>query len=149
MPTECNGGSFGFGTVERRNVVGAFDGGTISSDAGALLLGQVDQEIRLVSRPADCFQDGGNAAFVVHQVPAMLRQRIFGIALGYEDINDHDPLRYDPVIGVLGNCVTSKRSACTPLTGKPTLKWLEHAAKVGTDRYTRSSTIRPPSSLCS
>jgi len=76
MPTECNRDSLEFGTVERRNVVGAFDGGTITSDAGALLLGQTDQAIRLVSRLANCFQDGRNPAFVVHQLPAMLRQRI-------------------------------------------------------------------------
>ena len=133
MPTECNRDSFEFGTVERRNVVGAFDGGTITSDAGALLLGQTDKAIRLVSRLADCFQDGRSPAFVVHQLPAMLRQRIFGIALGYEDINDHDQLRHDPVLGVLSNCLTSKRSDCAPLAGKSTLNRLEHAAKVGTD----------------
>ena len=90
MPTQCNRDSFDFGTVERRNVVGAFDGGTITSDAGALLLGQTDTAIRLVSRLADCFQDGRNRAFVVHHFPAMLSQRIFGIALGSEDIVDHD-----------------------------------------------------------
>ena len=135
MPTECNRDSFDFGTAERRNVVGAFDGGTITSDAGALLLGQTDKAIRLVTRLADCFQDGRNPAFVVHQLPAMLRQRIFGIALGYEDINDHDQLRHDPVLGVLGNCLTSKRSDCAPLAGKSTLNRLEHAAKVGNDPY--------------
>ncbi len=135
MPTECNRDSFDFGTAERRNVVGAFDGGTLTSDAGALLLGQTDKAIRLVPRLAECFQDGRNPAFVVHQLPAMLRQRIFGIALGYEDINDHDQLRHDPVLGVLGNCLTSKRSDCAPLAGKSTLNRLEHAAKVGTDPY--------------
>jgi hypothetical protein len=135
MPTECNRDSFEFGTAERRNVVGAFDGGTITSDAGALLLGQTDKAIRLVSRLADCFQDGRNPAFVVHQLPAMLRQRIFGIALGYEDINDHDQLRHDPVLGVLGNCLTSRRSDCAPLAGKSTLNRLEHVAKVGSDPY--------------
>jgi len=135
MPTECNRDSLEFGTVERRNVVGAFDGGTITSDAGALLLGQTDQAIRLVSRLANCFQDGRNPAFVVHQLPAMLRQRIFGIALGYEDIVDHDQLRHDPVLGVLGGALTSKRSDCAALAGKSTLNRLEHAAKVGSDPY--------------
>ncbi len=135
MPTECNRDSFDFGTVERRNVVGAFDGGMITSDAGALLLGQTEKAIRLVSRLADCFQDARRPAFVVHQLPAMLRQRIFGIALGYEDINDRDQLRHDPVLGVLGNSLTSKRSSCAPLAGKSTLNRLEHAAKVGSDPY--------------
>ena len=135
MPTECSQDSFDFGTVERRNVVGAFDGGEITSDAGALLLGQADSAIRLVSRLAGCFQDGRSPAFVVHKLPAMLRQRIFGIALGYEDIVDHDQLRHDPVLGVLGGTLTRKRSDCAPLAGKSTLNRLEHAAKVGTDPY--------------
>ena len=135
MPTECNRDSFDFGTVERRNVVGGFDGGTITSDAGALLLVQTDTAIGLVSRLADCFQDGRNPAFVVHQLPAMLSQRIFGIALGYEDIVDHDQLRHDPVLGVLGGALTSKRSDCAPLAGKSTLNRLEHAAKVGAGPY--------------
>ncbi len=135
MPTECIPDSFDFGTVERRVVVGAFDGGTITSDAGALLLGQTDKAIRLVSRLAECFQDGRNRAFVVHQLPALLRQRIFGIALGYEDIVDHDQLRHDPVLGVLGGTVTAKRRDCAALAGKSTLNRLEHAAKVGSDPY--------------
>jgi hypothetical protein len=135
MLTECSQDSFDFGTVERRQVVGAFDCGTITSDAGALLLGQTDNAISLVSRLADCFQDARCPALVVHQLPALLRQRIFGIALGYEDIVDHDQLRHDPVLGVLGGCLTSKRSGCAPLAGKSTLNRLEHAAKVGADPY--------------
>jgi hypothetical protein len=132
MPTECSQDSFDFGTVEGRQVVGAFDGGAITSDAGALLLGQTDKAIGLVSRLAGCFQDGRNPAFTVHELAAMLRQRIFGIALGYEDIVDHDQLRHDPV---LGGTLTAKRSDCAPLAGKSTLNRLEHAAKVGTDPY--------------
>jgi hypothetical protein len=135
MPTECSQDSFDFGTVEGRQVVGAFDGGAITSDAGALLLGQTDKAIGLVSRLAGCFQDGRNPAFTVHELAAMLRQRIFGIALGYEDIVDHDQLRHDPVLGVLGGTLTAKRSDCAPLAGKSTLNRLEHAAKVGTDPY--------------
>lgn len=135
MPTECNPDSFEFGTVERRQIVGSFDGGEITSDAGALLLGETDKAIGLVSRLAGCFQDARCPALTVHQLPAMLSQRIFGIALGYEDIVDHDQLRHDPVLGVLGNCLTSKRSDCAPLAGKSTLNRLEHAAKVGADPY--------------
>ena len=135
MPTHCSQDSFDFGTIERRKIVGAFDGGEMTSDAGALLLGQTDTAIRLVSRLAKCFQDGRSPAFVVHQLPALLRQRIFGIALGYEDIVDHDQLRHDPVLGVLGGSLTRKRSDCAPLAGKSTLNRLEHAAKVGTDPY--------------
>ena len=135
MPTECNRDSFDFGTVERRIVVGAFDGGTITSDAGALLLGQTDKAIGLVSRLAGCFQDTRCPALTVHALPALLSQRIFGIALGYEDIVDHDQLRHDPVLGVLGGTLTRKRSNCAALAGKSTLNRLEHAAKVGADPY--------------
>ena len=135
MPTECNRDSFDFGTVERRIVVGAFDGGTITSDAGALLLGQTDKAIGLVSRLAACFQDARCPALTVHALPALLSQRIFGIALGYEDIVDHDQLRHDPVLGVLGGTLTAKRSNCAALAGKSTLNRLEHAAKVGADPY--------------
>mgnify|MGYP003402573839 FL=1 len=135
MPTECIQDSFEFGTVERRQIVGSFDGGEITSDAGALLLGETDKAIGLVSRLAGCFQDARCPALTVHQLPAMLSQRIFGIALGYEDIVDHDQLRHDPVLGVLGNSLTSKRSDCAPLAGKSTLNRLEHAAKVGADPY--------------
>ena len=135
MPTECSQDSFDFGTVEGRIVVGAFDGGRISSDAGALLLGRTDKAISLVSRLAQCFHDGRDPDAVVHPLPALLCQRIVGIALGYEDINDHDQLRHDPVLGVLAGCLTSKRSDCAALAGKSTLNRLEHAAKVGTDPY--------------
>jgi Transposase DDE domain group 1 len=135
MLTECSRDSFDFGTVERRQVVGAFDGGEITSDAGALLLGQTDKAIGLVSRLADCFQDARCPALVVHQLPSLLRQRVFGIALGYEDIVDHDQVRHDPVLGVLGGALTSRRSDCAPLAGKSTLNRLEHAAKVGADPY--------------
>ena len=135
MLTECTRDSFDFGIVERRQVVGGFDGGEITSDAGALLLGQTDRAIGLVSRLSSCFQDGRSPAFVVHQLPAMLSQRIFGIALGYEDIVDHDRLRHDPVLGVLGQTLTRKRRDCAPLAGKSTLNRLEHAAKVGCDPY--------------
>jgi hypothetical protein len=70
MLTECSQDSFDFGTVERRQVVGAFDDGTITSDAGALLLGQTDNAIQLVARLEDCFQDARCPALVVHQLPS-------------------------------------------------------------------------------
>jgi hypothetical protein len=135
MPTECSQDSFAFGTVEGRVVVGAFDGGTITSDAGALLLGQTDKAIGLVSRLAQCFQDGRDPDATIHTLPALLGQRIFGIALGYQDLNDHDQLRHDPVLGVLAGTLTAKRSTCAALAGKSTLNRLEHAAKVGADPY--------------
>jgi len=139
MPTECRQDSFVFGTVEGRSVVGAFDGGRISSDAGGLLLGATDRAIRLVSRLAACFQDGRDPDATIHTVRSLLTQRVFAIALGYEDINDHDQLRHDPVLGVLAERLTSKRVRCAALAGKSTVNRLEHAAKVGADPYHKIS----------
>ena len=135
MQTECSQDSFPFGTVEGRQIVGAFDGGQITSHAGGLLLGASDKAIGLITRLAACFQDGRAPNAIVHKVPALLGQRIFGIALGYEDIVDHDQLRHDPVLGVLAGKLTPMRSNCAALAGKSTLNRLEHAAKVGTDPY--------------
>jgi Transposase DDE domain group 1 len=86
--------------VEGRQVVAAFDGGTITSDAGALLLGETDRAIRLTDRFASCFIDARMAELVEHEVATMVLQRVVGIALGYEDLNDHDELRHDPVLAV-------------------------------------------------
>ena len=81
MPTECNPALFEFAPVEGRQVVAAFDGGTITSDAGALLLGQTDHAIRLTERFAGCFHDGRSAELVEHAVETLVLQRVFGIAL--------------------------------------------------------------------
>ena len=135
MHTDCSQDSFDFGTVEGRRIVGAFDGGQITSHAGGLLLGACNKAIRLIGRLAQHFQDGRDPEALLHTVPALLGQRIFGIALGYEDVNDHDHLRHDPVLQVLAGKLTAKRSNCAALAGKSTLNRLEHAAKVGSDPY--------------
>ena len=128
MPTECSADLFGFAPVAGRAVVAAFDGGAITSDAGALLLGATDRAIRLVERFARCFQDGRAAASVEHRVPTLVGQRIFGIALGYEDLVDHDQLRHDPALAVLAGKLAARRSDCAPLAGKSTLNRLDCAA---------------------
>jgi hypothetical protein len=81
---------FAFGRVAGRRVEAAFDGGVITSDAGALLLGRVDQAIGLIERLSSCFTDGRDPDLIEHALPTLLRQRVIGIALGYEDLNDHD-----------------------------------------------------------
>jgi Transposase DDE domain group 1 len=98
MQTECSADLFGFAPVEGRKVVGAFDGGRITSEAGAMLLGAADGRLRLVERFAGCFTDHRAAELVEHTVPGLVGQRVFGIALGYEDLIDHDQLRHDPVM---------------------------------------------------
>ena len=125
MPTECNPELFEFAPVEGRRVVAAFDGGTITSDGGALLLGGADRAIRLTERFATCFTDARMAGLVEHSVGTMVTQRVLGIALGYEDLIDHDELRHDPVLAVLAGKLEAHRSDCAPLAGKSTLNRLE------------------------
>jgi hypothetical protein len=93
MPTRCSRDLFGYEVVEGHRVVAAFDGGEVTSDAGAVLLGATDRAIGLVGRFAAGFVDGRTQAQVEHSVTAMVAQRIFGIALGDEDLIDHDQLR--------------------------------------------------------
>ena len=130
MPTECSRDLFGYEVVEGRQVVAAFDGGEVTSDAGALLLGATDRAIGLVTRFAACFDDGRVQTQVEHTVEAMVAQRVFGIALGYEDLVDHDQLRHDPVLATLAGKLTARRQGRAPLAGKRTLNRLEHAPLV-------------------
>jgi hypothetical protein len=111
--------------------VGVFDGGVISSDAGALLLGATDNAIALVDRFAACFRDGRRQEFVEHSIETLVRQRVIGIALGYEDLIDHDELRHDPVLAVLAGKLEAQRKSCAPVAGKSTLSRLEHAPGEG------------------
>src|SRR6266436_6226605 len=128
--TECNQSGFGFEGCGRREIVARFDGGTISSDGGALLLRQTDRRLNLLPRLGGCFLDGRNPDLVEHSVLEMVSQRVYGLALGYEDLNDHDQLRKDPVFGILAG----REELDEPLAGKSTLNRMELGA--GTkDRY--------------
>ena len=131
MATECRQDWFDFGTVAGRAVVGAFDGGVISTDGGALLLGATDKAIALVNRFAGCFRDGRKPELIEHTVETLLRQRVVGIALGHEDLNDHDELRHDPIMAVLAGKLEARRKECAPVAGKSTLSRLEHAPAEG------------------
>ena len=90
MPTECCAKTYGFARVESRAVVAASDGGAVTSDAGGLLLDATDRAIKLVDRFAGCFTDFRRADLIEHEVRTLVSQRVFGISLGYEDLNDHD-----------------------------------------------------------
>ena len=129
MPTDCSPKLFGFEEVERKAVVAGFDGGAITSNAGALLLGQVDRGLGLVRRFAECFTDRRDRRFVEHKVETLVGQRIFGLALGYEDLNDHDELRKDPVMAVLAGKLRAHRADCEAVAGKSTLSRLERIPK--------------------
>jgi len=124
--TECNQSSFGFDACGSREIVARFDGGTISSDGGALLLRQTDKRLKLLPRLAECFLDGRNQDLVEHSILEMLSQRVYGLALGYEDVNDHEQLRNDPVFGVLAG----RKELDEPLAGKSTLNRMELGAGV-------------------
>jgi len=125
MQTECSADLFGFARVEGRSVVAAFDGGKITSDAGGVLLRATDRAIGLVDRFAPCFSDRRSAELIEHTVATMIGQRVFGIALGYQDVVDHDTLRHDPIMAVLAGKLTARRKNCAPVAGKSTLNRLE------------------------
>src|SRR6266699_2346618 len=127
MPTECSADLFGFPAVEGRDVVAAFDGGSITSDAGALLLRETDRAIGLVSRFAACFHDARRQHLIEHQVATLVGQRVVGMALGYEDLIDHDDLRHDPMMAVVAGKLEARREDCAPVAGKSTLNRLERS----------------------
>ena len=132
METECSTDRFVFQPLGRREVVAAFDGGTISSDAGGLLLREVEERTGIIRQFAACFTDHRDAELIEHTVANLVAQRTYGLALGYEDLNDHDQLRCDPLLAVLvgkadptGQDRTRQRDRGKPLAGKSTLNRLE------------------------
>jgi len=138
MPTECSAESFEFGIVEGRPVEAAFDGGLVTSDAGALLLGATDRAIGMMDRFAACFSDARRADLIEHTVVTLVGQRVYAIALGYEDLNDHDELRHDPMMAVLAGKLAARRAECAPVGGKSTLNRLE-LSKLEPTRYHKIS----------
>lgn len=132
METQCNEQLFIFQCQNRRDVAATFDGGTISTDGGALLLREVERLTGIIAGFADCFNDHRNPDLIEHSVPQLIAQRIYALALGYEDLNDHDQLRHDPLLAVLagkddpaGNNRRRQRDKGKALAGKSTLNRLE------------------------
>ena len=125
MPAECIADLFGYEAVERRRVEASFDGGRMTSDAGSLLLGRTARALGLMDRFAQCFEDRRDPALIEHEVATLVSQRVYGIALGYEDLVDHDQLRHDPVLAALSGRLAARRSTCAALAGKSTLNRLE------------------------
>ena len=135
MQTECSPTLFEFELVERHKVVAGFDGGIITSDAGGLLLGRLDRGLGLIRRMASCFTDRRDPRLLEHTVETLVGQRVFALALGYEDLNDHDELRHDPLFHVLAGKLEAKRSDCAPVAGKSTLNRLEHRPRREAGKY--------------
>lgn len=120
--TECNQSTFEFAPHFQREVVARFDGGTITTDAGGLLLRETDRQLNLLPRLAECFLDARSPLLVKHTAEQLVSQRVYGLALGYEDLNDHEQLRQDPLLRVLAGKADVENS---PLAGKSTLNRLE------------------------
>jgi hypothetical protein len=141
MKTECSREAFLFHGLGRREIVARFDGGDISSDAGALLLREAERATGLIDRVSACFTDHRDPRFTEHTLEELLAQRIYGIALGYEDLVDHDELRRDPLIATLvgkrdlkGQHRRRASDRGKPLAGKSTLNRLELGGEtVGAD----------------
>jgi hypothetical protein len=132
MKTECTKKRYHFQALGRREIVADFSGGTITSDGGGLLLREVEKRTNILERFAKCFIDHRNQERIEHTVQELISQRVYGLALGYEDLNDHDDLSRDKLLAIIvgkadptGSCRELKRDRCKPLAGKSTLNRLE------------------------
>jgi hypothetical protein len=137
MTTECTAQPIVLQAENDRTLVARFDGGTICSDAGAILLKQVEQATGIIRQFAACFADYRNPALIDHTLYELIAQRVYALALGYEDLNDHDVLRQDLLLTAL---VGKRDPQAEPLAGKSTLNRLE-LTPVGADRTSRYKKI--------
>lgn len=146
METHCTAEQLEFHALGKRQVVGRFDGGEISSDGGGLLLSEVDRCIGLMPRLGQCFVDHRRAESIEHDVQSLVAQRVYAIALGYEDLNDHDTLRSDSLLAVMvgkrdpqGLHRVREQDEGSALASSSTLNRLElsRAEQAAEDRYKR------------
>ena len=144
MGTECSASQLEFGGLGKRAVVGVFDGGEIATDGGGLALRELEERVGILKRLGECFSDHRDPRRIEHRVETLVKQRVLGICLGYEDLNDHDELCRDRLLALLCDCedvVGARRQRETdrgkPLAGKSTLNRLELtlAADAAAHRY--------------
>lgn len=144
--TDCTARRFAFQGSGRRQLVASFDGGRISSDGGSVLLREVDRQLDILGRFAACFEDFRLPEWTEHSVEDLLRQRVFALALGYENLDDHDELRRDALLAACvgkrdptGKSRRRTRDRGCPLAGRSTVNRLEWglASEAPTDRYRR------------
>jgi len=147
MDTHCNQLAFDFHRLGRRDVVAKFDGGPISTDGGGLLLRQAEQRSGIIRQFAGCFTDHRDPDLIEHSLEALIAQRVYGLCLGYEDLNDHDALRHDPLLAVMvghddpsGAQRRRRGDRGKALAGKSTLNRLE-LTRVGADARSRYKKI--------
>src|ERR1700680_5180034 len=133
--TQCSETLFPCEAHFSRRVVAEFSGERLTTEGGSLLLRAADRKIGLLRRVAGCFSDTRDPQRIEHELSEMLAQRIYGLALGYEDLNDHEQLRQDPLLGVLAG----KRDLSEPLAGKSTLRRpeLTPAGSPAAERYNK------------
>jgi hypothetical protein len=157
MNTECNVEQLEFHGLGRREVIGKFDGGNISSDGGGVLLRETEQRTHILKRLSHCFTDHRNQDLIEHTLEALVKQRVLGLALGYEDLNDHDNLRQDALLALLSDKADlqgaeryREQDKGKALAGKSTLNRLELTPAVPTKRVAtkRSSPIPSPWTNC-
>ena len=144
MSTQCTPGELHFHSLGRRDVIARFDGGRITSDAGGVLLRETDHRLGLMARLARCFRDYRNPNSVEHPVRSLVAQRVYALALGYEDLNDHEELRRDSLPALLvgkrdlmGDGRVRRRDRGCPLAASSTLNRLELGSAEAADRYKR------------
>ena len=144
--TECSAETYSFGQLDHRQVIADFSGGTITSDGGLILVAQIDQQYHISERVAACFTDQRDPSRVQHELSDLIAQRLYGLVQGYEDLNDHEQLRHDPMFGIAVGKLESEHPRCAPLAGKSTLNRLEQAMHVEGDlseqRYVKVG-VRP------
>ena len=124
--TDNSSSNFNFGSIKGRKVIADFTGGIITSDAGIILLAELDKKLQITARFAQCFRDYRDSSYVEYSVHQLLAQRVYGIGLGYEDVNDHDKLRYDPALAIALGKLDFINSKKTGLAGKSTINRLEY-----------------------
>jgi hypothetical protein len=132
METQCTPSQLEFHAIGNREIIGKFDGGNITSDAGGLLLRETEKRTGIIKGFAQCFTDLRNPDLIEHSVAELVAQRVYGLALGYEDLNDHDELRRDPLFAVLvgkedpeGNGRIRQQDKGKAIAGKSTLNRME------------------------
>lgn len=121
LPNQLN-----FGTIKGKKVIANFSGGRITSDAGIVLLAELDKKLKITTRFSECFQDYRHLSYVDYTVRQLLAQRVYGIILGYEDVNDHDKIRHDPALAIALEQLNFLDSNEGILAGKSTINRLEY-----------------------
>ncbi|MGK7949058.1 MAG: transposase, partial [Xenococcaceae cyanobacterium] len=126
ISTKLIANQLNFGSLKGRKVIADFSGGIITSDAGIILMAELDKKLKITSRFAQCFRDYRDSSYTDYSVHQLLSQRVYGIVLGYEDVNDHDKLRYDPALAIALGKLNFIESNQRILAGKSTINRLEY-----------------------